>query len=226
MKQARIAGFLYVMMAVLAVFSLEYVPSVFFVRGDATGTMSRIAAAPTLYRLGIAADLAGQIGFVFVVLALYRLLADVDKRQAQLMVTLVIVSVPLSFFNTMSMSAPLVLSSGAGFLAAFDKQQLDALAMVSLRLRGIGIDAVTALWGLWLIPFGLLVIRSRFLPAVIGSLLIVGGVSNLLISFTSLVFPIGSAVMNRWMMIPASAGEVAIMFWLLARGAREEVMST
>lgn len=119
--------------------------------------LRRSRRSELLYRIGIVSDLLTQIFFVFLVLALYQLLKDIDKRNAALMVALVLVSVPLSFANTLNLGAPLILLSGADFLSAFDKHQLGALAMGFLRLRTFGINAVTALWGLWLLPFGLLV---------------------------------------------------------------------
>lgn len=75
-----------------------------------------------------------------------------------------LVSVPIMFLNVLSEIAALILVSGADFLSVFDKPELDALALLSLRLHGQGIIIASIFWGLWLFPFGILVIRSRFIP--------------------------------------------------------------
>ena len=221
-REARVAGALYLALVLTAAFSLQYIPSAFIVHGNAAATASKIASSELLYRIGVVSDLASQIIFVFLVLALYHLLKVVNKRHAALMVVLVLVSVPLSFVNTLNMSAPLVLLSGADFLSVFDKHQLDALAMGFLQLRNFGIDAVTVLWGLWLLPFGLLVFRSGFIPRILGVLLIVGCFANLAVSLTSLLFPPYAHIVDQLMGVPASAGELTIMLWLLIKGARTE----
>ncbi len=132
---ARVAGAIYLLLAVTAPFSLLYIPSAFIVRGDAAATANNIVSSELLYRVGVVSDLAAHIIFVFVVMALYHLLKEVNKRHAALMAALALVSVPLGFVNTLNMSAPLILLNGADLLAPFDQQQLDALAYAFLRLR-------------------------------------------------------------------------------------------
>lgn len=143
--EARVAGVLYLLMAVVAVISLTNVPSWVMVGGDAAATADRIVSSPLLYRIGVVSDLAAQVLFVFLVLSLYRLLEGVSKRHAVLMVALVLVQVPMAFANMLVAIAPLILLSGADYLSAFDKPQLDALAMGFVNLRGYGISAVMAL---------------------------------------------------------------------------------
>ena len=62
--------------------------------------------------------------------------------------------------------------------------QLDAMAMLFLRLHHYGVVANELFWGLWLFPFGLLVFRSRFLPRILGVWLILNGIAYVIISFT------------------------------------------
>ena len=85
-KAARVAGAVYLSMAVTAPFSLIYIPRTLIVRADATATANNILAHETLFRLGIVADLITSVIFVFLVMALYRLLSGVNKKHAALMV--------------------------------------------------------------------------------------------------------------------------------------------
>ncbi len=83
----RVAGLLYVLTSIVGFLAMGYVPKHLIVDGNATATVSNIAAHEMLFRLGIAGELIGQAGFIFVALALYDLLKGVNRRQATLMVT-------------------------------------------------------------------------------------------------------------------------------------------
>ena len=215
----RFAGLLYVLMSIPGVFALIYVPSKLIVHGNATATAGNIAAHETLFRLGIACNLIGQAGFIFVALALYDLLKGVNQRHALLMLTLILVAIPIALLNELNAIAALVLVRGADFLSIFEKPQRDALAMLFLNLHGHGFDVAAIFWGLWLFPLGLLVYRSSFLPRILGVLLILNGFTYPVNSFASLVLPQYEDIVSRWMM-PFSFGEVVFMLWLLIMGAR------
>jgi hypothetical protein len=218
-KAARIAGAWYLSLVVTAPFSIMYIPRTLIVRGDATATANNIAAHETLFRLGIVADLISSVVFIFLVLALYRLLSGVNKTHAARMVALALVSVAVGFVNVLNNIAALTLFRGGEFLAVFDKRQLDALAMLFLGLHGKGIVINEIFWGLWLFPFGVLVMRSGFLPRILGLLLIIGCFSYVAISLTSLLLPDYASVVSRFL-LPMTAGELAIMLWLLVKGAK------
>lgn len=126
----------------------------------------------------------------------------------------------MAFANMLMGMAPLVLLSGDDYWSVFDKAQLDALALGFLNLRGHGIRAVMALWGLWLLPFGLLVYRSGFIPRILGGFLIVGCFGYLSVSVTSLLFPAYARMVFPLTFL--AVGEILITLWLLIKGARTE----
>jgi hypothetical protein len=218
-KNARIAATLYVLVSLFGVFSLLYVPSKLIVRGNAAATAANILASETLFRAGIVAELFGCIGFLFVVRALYRLLHEVDETQASLMVMLFSLSVPISLVNGLNDLAALTLIRGTDFLAVFDKPQREALAMLFLRLHGQGIGIAAIFWGLWLFPFGILVIRSGFIPRIFGVLLIVNGFAYPAVTLTSFLAPDYVGAVNRFASI-AQLGELWIVLWLLIMGVK------
>jgi hypothetical protein len=163
-----------------------------------------------------------QVIFIFLVLALYRLFKVVDQNLAALMVVLgALVSVPIVFLSVLNEIAALVLLSGAEFVSVFDKSQLDALAYLFLRLHSQGINLVAIFWGLWLFPFGILVIRSGFIPRVLGVLLMMAGFAYLVDSFTSLLLPQYADTVSQFAMV-LYFGELPIIFWLLIWGAKEQ----
>ncbi|SRR6266511_4589574 len=221
---ARVAGVLYVLMGVTAPFTLIYIPRKLIVPGNASATASNILASEMLFRIGIVAALISSVAFVFLVMTLYRLLSGVSKTHASVMVMLVLVSVAIGFVNEVNNIAALIVFRGADFLSAFGKPQLDALGMLFLRLRGQGLVVNEIFWGLWLFPFGMLVMRSGFLPRILGVLLIVNGFAYLAASLTSLVLPAYAGVVNRFALI-AETGELWIMLWLLIKGARVQPLA-
>jgi hypothetical protein len=215
----RFAGLLYLLVSIPGAFALIYVPSKLIVHGNATATANNVAASETLFRLGIAGELIGQAGFIFVALALYDLLKGVNQRHASLMVTLIVVSIPIAFLNELNAIAALVLVRGADFLSIFEKPQRDALAMLFLNLHSHGFGVAEIFWGLWLFPLGLLVYRSRFLPRFLGVWLAIGGFAYVILSLTGVLFP---QYQDKVFIIsqPALFGELAFMLWLVIKGAK------
>jgi hypothetical protein len=221
-KAARIAGAVYLSMALTAPFSLIYVPSKLIVSGNATATADNILAHETMFRLSTLAELLGQVIFICLGFALYRLLRDVNRTWAWLMVAFVLVSAGVGFLNALNNIAALILFRGAEFLTVFDKPQRDALAMLFLRLHSHGHFINEIFWGLWLFPFGLLVFRSGFLPRVLGVWLMINCFGWLALSVTALFFPPYYETAFR-LAQPVLFGELAIMLWLLIKGAKVSV---
>jgi Domain of unknown function (DUF4386) len=215
----RFAGLLYVLTGIPGFFAIEYVPGKLIVHGNAAATASNIATSETLFRLGIAAQLISQAGFIFVALALYHLLKGVNRRHASLMVTLVVVMIPIGFLNELNSIAALALVRGADFLSIFEKPQRDALAMLFLSLHHYGFVVAEIFWGLWLLPLALLVYRSRFLPRFLGVWLVLDGLAYVILSLTEVLSPQYSDKVYAYSQ-PAFFGEVAFMLWLLIRGAK------
>ena len=220
----RVAGFLYLLL-LAAPLRLVYIPSKLIVTGNATATANNIAAHELLFRFGIVADLFTGVMALFLTLALYRLLKGVDQGLAVLMVILGSLMVtPIYFLNTLNDAAALLLVRGADFLSVFDKPQRDALAMLFLRLQHHGVRVNEIFWGLWLIPFGILVFRSRFLPRILGVWLILNSLPYLATSVTGLLSPQYEATV--WNIgFPLTLGELAIMLWLLIKGAKPQPLA-
>ncbi len=215
----RVAGLLYILTSIPGFFAMMYVPGKLIVHRNAAATANNIAASETLFRLGIAAQLIGQAGFIFVALALYDLLKGVNRRHASLMVTLVVVQIPIAFLNELNSVAALVLVRGADFLSLFEKPQRDALAMLFLRLHGQGFVVAEIFWGLWLFPLALLVYRSRFLPRFLGVWLALAGFAWVILSLTGILLPQVQDKVDTYTQ-PAVFGELAFMLWLVIKGAR------
>ena len=218
-KAARVAGAVYSSMVITAPFSLIYVPNKLIVRGDATATAANILAHETLFRLSIFADLIGHVIFICLAIALYRLLSNVNRNWALLLVGFVLVSAAVGFLNTLNNIAALILFRGGDFLTVFDTAQLNALGMLFVRLHFQGIFIDELFWGVWLFPFGLLVYRSGFLPRFIGVWLMINCFGYVALSVIALFFqPYYNAAFK--MLQPVLFGELVMMLWLLIKGAK------
>ena len=220
-RKARIAGWLYLLLALTGIFNLIYVPSTLVVFGDATATAENIRSSELLFRSGILSGLISNVIFVFLVLALYRLLKETSHNQAMLMVTLVVISVATGFANTINQLGALIALSGADFLSVFEKPELDAIAYLFIRLNSWGIQIIQIFWGLWLFPFGLLVYRCGFIPKILGVLLMIAGFGYLLGSFMFQILPQYDDALSTFIMI-LEMGELPIIFWLLIVGAKAQ----
>jgi len=220
-KNARIAGFLYLSLVIASPLRYIYIPSVLIVRGDATASAAKIVARESLFRLGMVTDLFCGTICIFIALALYRLLQDVDKSLAVLMVILGgVMPSAIYFFNVVNDAAALILVRGASFLSVFDKRQRDAMALLFLRLHDQEILAAEIFWGLWLFPLAILVYRSRFLPRFLGVWLILNGLAYVAMSLTGFLLPRSANTVGN-VTFPAVLGEVAFVLWLLIKGAKE-----
>ena len=225
-KAARIAGAIYLLEVLSGPFSLIYLPNMLNVSaGSAATTAAFILSHEGMFRLGIFADLYGGVVSIALMLALYRLFRDVDHFQAVVMVILGGVCVaPIFFVNALNWLAALMLVHGGSYFTAFTTPQLNALAMLFLRLHSQGNVVNGLFWGLWLFPFGWLVIKSGFIPRFLGYWLLIDGVAYVALTvvgilapqYHDLAFTIGQ---------PAFFGEIAITLYLVIWGANARKLS-
>jgi hypothetical protein len=115
--------------------------------------------------------------------------------------------------------APLVVLSGNDYFAAFTQAQRESLALGFLRLGANLSRVLISIWGLWLVPFGLLTIRSGFLPKVLGYALIAAGVGYMGNCLGAIVFPDQLSWIST-LTSPLYFGELPIIFWLAIRGVK------
>ncbi len=219
-RQARIAGLLYLLAIVVGWLTLAYLPDRFVVSGNAVATAQNVAGNEALFRVVVFGDLVCGVVWLFVVLALYRLLGGVDRIQGALMVILgAFMQVPLYFVNAVNYAAALLLVTKTNYLSTFSDVQRDAMAMLFLGLHHYELLASLLFAGLWLFPFGILVFKSRFLPRTLGILLVANGFAWVAICASGFLTPQYSGIVST-ITAPMNLGEVAIALWLTVMGAR------
>ena len=220
-KLARIAGVLYLVLAITGVYGLIYVSSQTYVHGDAAATAQKMLANEFLFRTGIASNLISQTLWVFLVMAFYRLLKQVNEHQAKLMVALVLVSIPITFIcESFNITALMVLKGD--ILPYLPIEQKQEWAMAFLKMNSNGILVAEIFWGLWLIPLGKLFYKSGFMPLIVGILLVIGGIAYLIEVSAQLVFRDYRFFVNQFTSIILPISEFSTILWLLIKGVKTQ----
>jgi hypothetical protein len=218
-RTARFAGFLYLMMVIQAPIALLYLPSQIFVEGDPAATTNNILAHEFNYRLSIFSQLTSTVIFLLLALVLRRLLEVVNQSQAQLMLILVLVQVPVVFvLETLTLTSLFIVKNE--ILQTLSTDQKQRLVLLLLEMHSYGLMILEVFWGLWLIPFGLLVYHSQFSPRILGICLFIGAAGWIIDIVTFLLFPAYLPLFSKFIMAAGAIGEFPIMFWLLIRGVK------
>ena len=175
-------------------------------------------AARQLYALaGIAQAILGACD-IGVALILYELLKPVSRSLALLAAFFRLVFVAIANANVLNHFVPLLLLSGASYLAAFTPEQLQALAGMFLRLRTIGLDIALVFFGFHCVILGYLLFRSTFFPRILGLLMVIGGVGYIANIFASVLPFDVAARLFPYVMLPAGVAELGLSLWLVVVG--------
>lgn len=212
---ARAAGGLYLLVIVLGGFSEGYVRGALVVPGDAAATVARIVAAPDLWRLGLATNLAVPLIAVVQLWLEYLLLRPAGRTLALLFVLLNIASLGVEALSKVFELMVLPLAAGGG-------ADTHALAVMALLGHDMAFNVALLFFGVACLISGALIFRSGYLPRAVGVLMQIAGASYLVVTLATLFAPkIADAVS------PASfalilAGEGSMCLWLLIMGVNRD----
>ena len=219
--KARIAGVLYVIIIILAVFApFPVAPSV-LTRGDVVATAAKMLASKSLYSLGGAAELIVYACDIAVALIFYELLKPVSRELSLLAVFFRLTFVAIASANVLNHFAPLLFMSGPEYLTAFKPDQLRALTVTFIRLRTIAFDIALVFFGFHCVIVGYLFLRSTFFPRILGALLAVAGLCYLTNSFASFLSSAFAAHLFPYT-LALGVGEILLPLWLLVIGVNAQ----
>jgi len=214
---ARVAGVAMVLSIIFGALGEAYIPGRIIVRGDAAATAANIIAHPVLFRLGFATYLVEGICDVALTVVFYILLRPVNRNLALISAFFGIASmVTFASAESSYYAASLVLRDTAG-MAAFTAEQRDALALLALRISATIAGLFLALYGIATMIRGYLIMRSGYIPAVFGVLLIIGGAGFFIRTATFLLVPSFS---KDYLLFPMAIAGIPFTLWLLIRGGR------
>ena len=223
-KAALVAGFGYVIIFVFNTFALLTLNNL-IVRGDAATTAGNIMASESLFRLGIASWIAVLAVDAVVAWALYVFLKPVSPSLSLLTAWFRLLFVAIAGSAFITLFSLLLLLSGADDFAVFQPDQLNALAMLFLNPYDHGFNVAFVFFGVHILGLGYLILKSDYIPRILGILLIIAFVGYLIDSFASVLssdYADNEALFLLFVAVPALIAEYSLTFWLLIRGRKVE----
>ena len=212
---ARIAGVLFLISIVAGAFGEFIVPSQLIVTADATATANNIRASNTLFRMGFASYLVEAMCDIALTMLFYVLLRPVSNSLTLLVAFIRLVSTATFAFCELFYFAPSHILGGAEYLKTFSPDQLNTLALLSLRVYGLGAGIFMVFYGTASILLGALIFRSGYLPKLLGGLLAVGGMGFVTKSFALVLAP---AYASDFLLLPTVLATLSLTVWLLVKG--------
>lgn len=219
-KTARIAGLLFLIMVVSGLFAELFFRQRIF-SANAAETTARILSNPLLYRAGILSDLVMSLSYLLTAVALYRLLRCVGEDQARLMVLFAAAGSIILMVNILNEVMPLVYSGAQA--VALSAEQLGELSLLRFAAFNNGYMIGQVFFALWVLPLGVLIYRSKFIPKFFGILFIIEAICGSLSVVAHFLF--ASDMAANLLLLPGTVAEFAFLFFLLIRGANEQKTS-
>jgi hypothetical protein len=221
LKNARVAGVLYLIIFIVYPLSSFIGKAGIVVPGDAAVTVANIAASEGLFRLGIAGEVVIFLIEIIMAGILYELLKPANPAMSLAMAFSRVAEAIIQAVNLLPSILALILVSGVGYLTVFEVEQLQALVLLFLG----GFDYLILVWGfpfgLHLLLLGYLVYKSDLFPRILGILLVLGGIGYLLQSFGAFLTPQLDQLLETVVLILAIPGELAFTLYLLIKGVKK-----
>lgn len=212
---AKLAGVLFLLSFVAGGFGEAYVPSVLVVSADAAATARNIVASHWLFRLGFIGYLVEALCDVGLTWALYVLLRPVQRELALLAVFFRLISTAGYAMTEVIYFAASRLLAGSEYLKAFSPAQLNALALLAVKVSGFGAGVFVMFYGVASVLVGALIVRSSFLPRALGVLMAISGIGFVARTVLSVLAP---AYASPLLLVPTMVAGVLLTLWLLVRG--------
>src|SRR4051812_23103482 len=215
--KGRFTGAIYLLYVIAGVYAQAFVSDRLVMMHDAATTAANILAHQSTYRLGFTVYLIEMAGQIATVVLFYQLLKPVSRTGAMLAAAFELTGCGIKIFSRLFYFAPLlVLGTGAPYLGVFSKEQLDAIALLLLRINDYGAAIALAFFGFSTLLQGWLVYRSGFLPRWLGVIGMISGLGWL----TFLSPPLGMRIF-MYLAVFALVGVLAMTVWLLTVGVDE-----
>ena len=211
--KARMAGVCQLMEAVTAAFGEVIIPGKLVVAGNAAATAANILGHERLFWLGFVLSLIGVAFHIAWALLMYELLNSVNRSLSRLATFVILVGCTIQALTSLLYLAPLIILQGGSSLSAFTPEQLQALALVFLRLNDYAFQIYVVFFGAWCLLIGYLIFRSTFLPRILGVLLAVSG-----LGWVTYLSPPLAHRLRHAIEAASALGEIPLELWLIVMG--------
>lgn len=214
--KARLAGLSYLLIIVCGIFSHLVVRASILVKNDAVKTSQNILENETLFRASILSDFVMIISYLMLGILLYSIFKNTNSLVSKILISLNIVGASIMALNMLNQQAAIMILDGSSYLSVFDTSQLQALSLFYMKLHSYGYQFATISYGIWLLPMGYLILKSKLMPKVIAYLLIIGSITYTLVFIGTII---GVAIPSD-ITIPADLGEFSLCIYLLVKGVK------
>jgi hypothetical protein len=218
---ARIVGVLYLVIFILGPFAFFLGRTSVVVPGDPAATVDNLMASESMFRLGMVAETAIVMIEIVVSAILYVLLRPVSRPLSLASALARFAQSVLQAVNLFT-AVPALLLGGAGYLAAFEPDQLNALVLLFMDVNAFVIIIWGLIFGFHLLLLGYLVYRSGFWPRFLGILLLLASIGYLAQSYGHILAPQYDDLLSTVVLVVTIPGELAFTLWLLIKGINVE----
>ena len=209
---ARIAGSLYLVIAVFGAFAVGYVPSVIIVAGDASATASNLIANQGLFGMGVLADIVVMLTEIVLSVMLFVLFKPTSPTLSMIAMVSRLTMVVVMAVNLLIYVMPLAILRGAG-PDPFAPEQIQ-LSAVLFEAHRYGIYVWDMFFGAHLAALGYLVLKSGYFPRLLGAAILVGSLGYFLEGLVKVTFiengAVGIAIIG--LLIVATFSELGFAF--------------
>ncbi len=216
-RKARITGAFYLVTILTGIFAQGFVSGRLVVDGDAAATATNILTHRGLFQLGFAVYLIEMACQIAMTALFYDLLKPAGRSVSLVAAFLGFAGCVIKTFSRVFFIVPLFVLGGARYLSVFSKEQLQALALLLLKVNDRGAAMALVFFGFYALLTGYLILRSTFLPRFLGALSVVGGLGWL----TFLYLPLGYRLFP-YLGAFGLFGAVCLVLWLLVFGLNEQ----
>jgi hypothetical protein len=214
---ARIAGTLYLITMLTGIFAEGFVSGRLVVNGDASATAANILAHRSLFQLGFAVYLIEMACQTAMTALFYRLLKPAGRSVSLVAAYLGLTGCVIKTLSRLFFITPLFILGGAHYLSVFSTQQLQALALLFLKVNDHGAGIALVFFGFYALLTGYLMIRSTFLPRILGVLSVLGG-----LGWLSFLYPPLGYRLFPYIAAFGLLGALSLIVWLLVKGVNEQ----
>lgn len=215
---ARAGGALYLILIVLGAVAQALVRDKLIVPGDASATASNIVATEPLWRLGVVFEFISLICVTALAMIYFVLLRPVSRELNLFATFLRLVGIAVQAVAVLNLVGALLPLGDAPYLKAFTPGQLQAMMSLAIRAHAYGFGLALLIFGSCFLVHGLLIMRSGFLPRILGILIEIAGLCYMA---NSLVLFLAPALEDRIfpaILLPSFIGEASLCLWLLIKG--------
>ncbi len=219
-KLGRLAGLIFLVLAITGIFAEFFVRQKLFVPGDLAATYQNITENQWLFRLGFVSDLIMSTSFFFYVFVMYTVFKKVNKNLSVLMLLLTVISVAMFCQNALNQFASLKLLTTDYYVGALNYEQLQSLSVFFLNIHTDGYFINQIFYGLYMFPLGYMIFKTGLAPKIIGVFLILGAIGDMIDFIVYFLFPEADSVILQNATIFADIGEISLCLWLIIMGLK------